>query len=150
MVTYAQNQEESDRSGISVRNLETGEDKVISENGHVSKSFSEEERLIYQSNDTYKLTDLEGNQIGDDRYYDMYKPEYYDFQTFSGVFLKQENGDWVYVDGDGNLSEETGLFHGDEDAPTTYNDLPIVGFWEYEGTPCVVVEEEDKQVGYAL
>lgn len=150
LVTYAQNQEESDRSGVSVRNLETGEDTVISESGHVSESFSEKERLIYNSNDTYKLADLEGNLIGDDRYYDMYEAEYYDFQTFSGVFLKQENGDWVYVDGDGNLSKEDGLFHGNEDAPTTYNELPIIGFWEYEGTPCVVVEEEDKQVGYAL
>lgn len=135
---------------ISVRNLETGENSVLVDDGFVEESFFKTESFIYRNNDTYKYVDLEGNPIGDDRYYDMYEAEYYDFQTFDGVFLKQENGDWVYVDGDGNLSKETGLFHGDEDAPTTYNDLPIVGFWEYEGTPCVVVEEEDKQVGYAL
>ena len=135
---------------ILVRNLKTGENSVLVDDGFVEESFFKTESFIYRSNDTYKYVDLEGNPIGDDRYYDMYEAEYYDFQTFSGVFLKQENGDWVYVDGDGNLSKEDGLFHGNEDAPTTYNELPIIGFWEYEGTPCVVVEEEDKQVGYAL
>ena len=81
--------------------------------------------------------------MGEERYYGI-------FETGFGVLLKQDNGDWVYVDEEGNLSEETSLFHGDDDKPTTYNDLPIVGYWSYEGTPCVVVEEDGKQVGYAL
>ena len=137
-----------EENAVALRNLETGETSVIIEDGDVERCYIDTNRFLYESNDTYKLADLEGNLIGEDRYYDMHEAEYYDFQTFDGVFLKQENGDWVYVDG--NLSKEDGLFHGDEDAPTTYNELPIVGFWEYEGTPCVVVEEEDKQVGYAL
>lgn len=139
-----------EENAVALRNLETGKTSVIIEDGDVERCYIDTNRFLYESNDTYKLADLEGNLIGEDRYYDMYEAEYYDFQTFDGVFLKQENGDWVYVDGDGNISKETGLFRGDEDAPTTYNDLPIVGFWEYEGTPCVVVEEDDKQVGYAL
>lgn len=137
---------------IYLRDLETGESTVIAEDAfNREKIFLETERFIYLSNDTYKFVDLKGNPIGDDRYYDLCEADPVDeMEQFDGVFLKQENGDWVYVDGDGNLSKEDGLFHGDEDAPTTYNDLPIVGFWEYEGTPCVVVEEEDKQVGYVL
>ena len=137
---------------IYLRDLETGESTVIAEDAfNREKIFLETERFIYLSNDTYKFVDLKGNPIGDDRYYDLCEADPVDeMEQYDGVFLKQENGDWVYVDGDGNLSKEDGLFHGDEDAPTTYNDLPIVGFWEYEGTPCVVVEEEDKQVGYVL
>ena len=129
--------------GIAKLDLQTAEVTPAQEKGDLLMMFKGGDRYIFRSNETYKISDLEGNEIGDNRYYNIY-------YISTGAFLKLENGDWVYVDVDGNLSEETSLFHGDDDKPTTYNNLPIVGYWSYEGTPCVVVEENGKQVGYAL
>lgn len=99
--------------------------------------------FVYISNDTYKISDLEGNTVGDERYYDFQDIGY-------GALLKKENGDWVYLNEDGHLSESNGVFHGEGDMASTYNNCAIIGYWKYKDIPCVVVEEGANQVGYAL
>lgn len=99
--------------------------------------------FVYVSNDTYKISDLEGNTVGDERYYDFQDIGY-------GALLKKENGDWVYLNEDGHLSESNGVFHGEGDMASTYNNCAIIGYWKYKDIPCVVVEEGANQVGYAL
>lgn len=131
-----------DTGGIAKLDLQTEEVVSLQNEGSVSRMFNSSGRYVYKSNDTYKISDLEGNNIGD-RYYDI-------CHISAGVFLKLENGDWVFVDNDGNFSEETDIYHGDEDEPTTYNGHSMFGFWPYKGVNCVVVEEDGKQVGYAL
>ncbi len=99
--------------------------------------------FVYMSNDTYKISDLEGNTVGDERYYGFQDTGY-------GALLKQENGDWVYLNEEGHLSENNSIFHGEGEKASTYNNCAIIGYWKYNDIPCVVVEEGANQVGYAL
>lgn len=99
--------------------------------------------FVYMSNDTYKISDLEGNTVGDERYYGFQDTGY-------GALLKKENGDWVYLNEEGHLSENNSIFHGEGEKASTYNNCAIIGYWKYNDIPCVVVEEGANQVGYAL
>lgn len=99
--------------------------------------------FVYMSNGTYKISDIQGNTVGNERYYGFQDVGY-------GALLKQENGDWVYLNEDGNLSENNGVFHGEGEKASTYNDCEIIGYWKYNDIPCVVIEEGTNQVGYAL
>mgnify|MGYP003290551690 CR=1 FL=1 len=127
---------------ISIINYENNTKGTIE--GSYLKSY--EGKLIYKSNDTYKYTDWDNQHIFEERYYG------YVVVLDNFGFLKNENGEWICLDKNGELLIDYGLFYGVGEQPEYYNDMPIVGYWKHEGVPCVVVEdiEAGMQIGYSL
>lgn len=101
------------------------------------------ESLVYMSNGTYKVSDMVGKDVADERYYGVQ-------DTGFGLLLKKEDGTWGYLKENGEFSTDESKFMGNGENADTYDGYPIVGFWEYEGIPCVVIEKDGQQWGHEL
>lgn len=129
---------------ICVLDFETGESIVVFESANNRPAICGiyGDTVIFESEKTQKLVSLSGTSINEKRYYGFKDIGY-------GALLKNEDGTWTRIDKIGNIIGDENIFYG-VDEPITYNDSMILCFRTYNERPCVVVEKNGQQVGYAL